>query len=948
MAEEIKRIIEVDTASSVQTIRELQEEVEKLRGKLSQLSEGSEQYAATQERAAQAEQQLNQAMEITEDSAATRAATTRQLAETEAREAAEVAKLVEALVEYRDAGYDTSASLQGVSHATQQATHVTAQLTDSVLRLQDSASELIASLVEDQQELAEVRAQRKELTAAIKEGTVSEEVAREVKGELIAQEAVYKTRIAQTQQELKTATKTVQAAEGSYAQMSQTLSRLQGEYRQLSAQERTSARGTELLTKIQGLSGELKALDASMGNYQRNVGNYQSALDKLIPSFSGLTSTIQGLSNGTMSFTGVAKGAIGALRGMTSAAMAFLATPLGLVLAALVVAYKAIKSSIDEVNAAIEGNVELSQLQEREQAKVSAWQAASQVANEQSARTWIKVKGAISETWEVVKLFYRDAFSLNWKHFWNTITNVKEIRAASLEVADLKKQLHELQVGDPDTGRLGNIEKAAKLEGEIATLRQKAMDQENYSDEEREQALRDAVAKNKELYAMKRQELDLELRIAEAQHKASPDDAAFQQQWARLRAQRDQLRGQEANAERMLTRSLNKFTVDDTEAAAKKAGEKREKAAKATADATERITRDTLKLQQEARAKTEENEIKTARENYDRDLADFERTVKEKGISEEVAAAYRTAIEEKTQADIANIRHKYLVQAWEEEQKETERQEKIAEQAKKETEKSVKADYASADSDLERGAAMETAIAKRDISDPQKLEEELSNIQQRLYEKRVELIDETLQGLDQNSALYTELSNKRTDLEIKNIERIADAERKAAEEKKKRNKLVQEQALQAASTTLNSLSSILGEESKAGKAAAVAAATIDTYKAANAAYASLAEVPIVGPALGAAAAAAAVIAGIANVKKILSTKADGSNASAASPSSAAVPAVVTPPAVVQQVPVTRSLTSATEEERLNQAAEPQKVVLVYSEVEAAGRHVDVVQSESTF
>ena len=51
---------------------------------------------------------------------------------------------------------------------------------------------------------------------------------------------------------------------------------------------------------------------------------------------------------------------------------------------------------------------------------------------------------------------------------------------------------------------------------------------------------------------------------------------------------------------------------------------------------------------------------------------------------------------------------------------------------------------------------------------------------------------------------------------------------------------------------------------------------------------------------------------------------------------------------VQQVPLTRTLTSATEEERLNQMASPQKVYVVYSDIEDAGRQVDVVQHESTF
>lgn len=79
--------------------------------------------------------------------------------------------------------------------------------------------------------------------------------------------------------------------------------------------------------------------------------------------------------------------------------------------------------------------------------------------------------------------------------------------------------------------------------------------------------------------------------------------------------------------------------------------------------------------------------------------------------------------------------------------------------------------------------------------------------------------------------------------------------------------------LDLANSTFANLATIMGKESAAGKAMAVAQATIDTYKSAVSAYGAMATIPIVGPALGAVAAAAAVAAGIANVKKITSTKA---------------------------------------------------------------------------
>lgn len=214
---------------------------------------------------------------------------------------------------------------------------------------------------------------------------------------------------------------------------------------------------------------------------------------------------------------------------------------------------------------------------------------------------------------------------------------------------------------------------------------------------------------------------------------------------------------------------------------------------------------------------------------------------------------------------------------------------------------------------------------------------EIADIQARYLKQEN---DQLLKALDEEMAAEFETSKQL----IKATSDNADKEVKI-------EKLKTDAILNIASNSLNSMSSILGTETEAGKAAAVASATIDTYKAANAAYSSLAGIPIVGPGLGAAAATAAIVAGIANVKNILSvdtlSSAAGSNISSATPS-VSTPAIVTPPAVVQEVTTVRSLTGASEEERLNQMASDQRVYLVYSDVEQAGKRVQVQHSESSF
>lgn len=68
------------------------------------------------------------------------------------------------------------------------------------------------------------------------------------------------------------------APEGSYRKLSLQLAQLRRRYKELSEAERNADIGRATLSSIQGLDQELKKIDASMGQYQRNVGNYSSAL----------------------------------------------------------------------------------------------------------------------------------------------------------------------------------------------------------------------------------------------------------------------------------------------------------------------------------------------------------------------------------------------------------------------------------------------------------------------------------------------------------------------------------------------------------------------------------------------------------------------------------------------------------------------------------------------
>lgn len=87
----------------------------------------------------------------------------------------------------------------------------------------------------------------------------------------------------------------VDYAKGSYNALNQELVNTRRAYKELSEEERNSASGQEMLQKIQNLDGELKSLDASIGQYQRNVGHYQLALEALNKTYDSSRAELAGM-----------------------------------------------------------------------------------------------------------------------------------------------------------------------------------------------------------------------------------------------------------------------------------------------------------------------------------------------------------------------------------------------------------------------------------------------------------------------------------------------------------------------------------------------------------------------------------------------------------------------------------------------------------------------------
>ena len=130
------------------------------------------------------------------------------------------------------------------------------------------------------------------------------------------------------------------------------------------------------------------------------------------------------------------------------------------------------------------------------------------------------------------------------------------------------------------------------------------------------------------------------------------------------------------------------------------------------------------------------------------------------------------------------------------------------------------------------------------------------------------------------------------------------------------------------------------------KALRIASATIDTISGAIGAYMQAVKTlpSPTGAIVGAIQAAAVTAAGMAQIAKIKNTNVSTSSASA----NVSTPAVVSAPTLTTEVSNVRSLTSASEEDRLNQMASDQRVYILASDIEASQNQIKTQVSESSF
>ena len=365
-------------------------------------------------------------------------------------------------------------------------------------------------------EVQKLNEKTKQLTTTEKEANI--EIAKARLELQAAQKATKEAAIAQIELDAKT-----KGVTGSYNELAKDLKNAQKAYREMSEAERTGAKGKELLSKIQNTQSSLKEMDASMGNYQRNVGNYASALDNIAPGLGGLATKLMDISKSAKQ-NAKDWGEMGNATNMGIQSMG--QAPAGL--AKITAGFKGLGQIVVSVGKAVLMNPIMSVLA----AIVLIVKQVSNAINESEDRT-----NKMSEAFARLKPILRtvgDVFEVVADIIIKTIDYIGKATAAVLEFIGLSPKGSSDQFVNAeklkqkaiqDTRKLN--EDSAEQEAIIAEQREILADKENYTYEQRVEALKKANAAEKKLADNRQKIAEANLAALEAEAKLDDNNAAM-------------------------------------------------------------------------------------------------------------------------------------------------------------------------------------------------------------------------------------------------------------------------------------------------------------------------------------------------------------------------------------------------------------------------------------
>ena len=758
-------------------------------------------------------------------------------------------------------------------------------------------------------------------------------------------------------------------AEGSYNALSKKMSELKKVFKETNDE----AERDKLAKQIVGINDQLKEMDESIGNYQRNVGNYEAAFtDGLL----NIAAKVKALSDPIS----LAKKGVNALG---KAMKALLTNPVGAFIMTIVAAVKALKKGFDDSETASNSLKKA----------FSAFQPVINAINN-AFTGFAKLVGSIAEKaipalvnglmkagdWMMTLLNKIGIVSdKKLESFRKSIEAQKEAVKTTQDLTDREIELTEkrrkFQVNE------------AKTEMEVAELRSKAVDKDKYSAKQREKFLNDAIAKERKLNDEKLALAQEEYDILKKRSELTDNDAATN----------DALAAAEAN----LYNTKREYYAKERELISQKiaAGQELSAEEKKRLEESEKNTEEEKKLKDEELKKVEE--IKNRAElslmsNTDRELKILEDKYKEeKALLEEyeqdttqLTAEYEAKKQEIMGLDKANEINERAIQSLKDG---TDRQLAILKKRYEEEKKLLEAngvDTVNLTKEYERQVAEVKAGEGegkiKDINDNSALERDIADktifIELEKKEKLLQIERERLEG---TKAIYEELY-KLDDLSEEKKQEYADKIKEidaALVENSHNTKEVQKAQAQDLINTYNQVSQSIGElmnnvaeiwqdsikqrvkngkiteeqakkEFENSKKLQIATAIINGLAGvATAVSTAMSLGPITGPIVGAANSALVIATTAAQIAKIKSTTFDGGGSSIDSDISSAAATPTT--AAVEYTPkystnVTGNSETVNLANAVSEKQKDQRVYVVESDINEAGKRVEIREAESTF
>lgn len=764
----------------------------------------------------------------------------------------------------------------------------------------------------------------------------------------------------------------VKDAEGSYNALSKKMSELKKAFKETNDE----AERQTLAKQITGINDQLKEMDASIGNYQRNVGNYEGAFTK---GLAGITSQVQALSNPLA----IAKNGVLALG---KAFKSLIANPVGAIIMAVVVAVKALKKGFEQSETATNSlKKAFSAFQPVINAINNAFTGFAKLVGNIAEKTIPALVNGLQKAGDWMMTLLNKIGIVSDEKLESFRKSIEAQKEAVKTTQDLTNREIELT----EKRRKFQVDEA-KTEMEVAELKSKAADKDKYTAKEREKFLNQAIAKERKLNDEKLALAQEEYDILKKRSELTDNDAATN----------DEL----AAAEARLYNTKREYYAKEKELIAQKvaAGQELSAAEKKRLEESEKIAEKEKELKDEELKKIEE--IKNRAElslmsNKDRELKILEDKYKEeKALLEKyekdttaITAEYEAKKQEIINSNGLDKAKEIDERAIQSLMNSTDRQLDVLKKRYEEEKKLLEAngiDTVNLTKEYERQVAEAKAGAGEgkinDINDNSSLERDIADKTiQNEFAKNKKLLEIDRERLEGTKAIYEELYaldglSEEQKQEYANKLKEIDAD--LAENSKQMTDLKKEEAMSLLNTygqVAQSIGDLMGtisdiwqdsikervkngkiteeqgkKEFEQSKKLQIATAIINGLAGvATAVSTAMSLGPIAGPIVAAANSALVISTTAMQIAKIKSTTFDGGGSSIDSDISSA--ATTPTPAAVEYTPkYSTNVTGESETVNLANAVserqKDQRVYVVESDINEAGRRVEVREAESTF